>query len=252
MNNKKFFESFKFRVFLFDKDRHTDNYSNNGLRLNYIVYLVKGSAKIVLSDRSFYLRAGDFFYIPKDCPYYSYWHTDGNSRLEWYSIGFDCIPLPNGGNFIMQKLEVTGEAKALFDKMAQKLTVSMESVGLLYLFIGKIVDGMKMEGKPYEASVEKALGYMRSNTNAKMGEVAMFCNISEATLFSLFKKRFKKTPNEIRQKILCEKAEELLITTSLSVEEISGKLGFSSASYFRKILKKHLNTTPTSIRKSSV
>ena len=123
---------------------------------------------------------------------------------------------------------------------------------MFYLFLGNAIDGMKKEGKAYEASVAKAFKYMQNNPNAKMGDVAKYCNISETTLFSLFKKRFKKTPNEIRQKILCEKAEELLITTNLSVEEISGKLGFSSASYFRKILKKHLNITPTGIRKKSV
>ena len=252
MNNKKFFESFKFRAFSFNKGRYTDNFTNNGLPSNYIVYLINGSAKIVSNQGTFFLKENDFFYIPKDCPYHSYWYTNEDNSLQWYSIGFDYMPLSDGGNFLMQKISVTESAKELFIKITENLTVNTENVGLFYLFLSKVTECMKKNAKAYEASIEKAVKYMRINPNSKMKDVAKFCNISEATLYTLFKKRYKMPPNEIRQKILCEKAEELLITTSLSVEEISERLGFSSSSYFRKILKKHLNATPTSIRKKTV
>ena len=45
--------------------------------------------------------------------------------------------------------------------------------------------------------------------------------------------------------------EELVETTGLSVEEISNELQFSSSSYFRKILKKHLGKTPSEIRRTN-
>lgn len=252
MNNRKFFESFRFRMFSFNKCRHSDNYAINGLPINYIIYLVKGSAKFVSNQGTFFLNENEFFYIPKSCPYHSDWYTNENNNLQWYSIGFDYIPLSEGGNFLMQKISADASAKEVFDKITEKLTVNTENIGLLYLFLSKVTAQMKRDSKAYEASVEKAIQYMQNNPNAKMREVADFCNISEATLYSLFKKRFKKTPNEIRQRILCEKAEELLITTNLSIEEISERIGFSSSSYFRKIVKKHLNATPTSIRKQSV
>ena len=47
-----------------------------------------------------------------------------------------------------------------------------------------------------------------------------------------------------------EKAKQLLMTTNISVEEISRMLNFSSASYFRKILKKYSGKTPKEIRKT--
>jgi transcriptional regulator GlxA family with amidase domain len=42
---------------------------------------------------------------------------------------------------------------------------------------------------------------------------------------------------------------ELLLTTNKKIEEISEMTGFSSGSYFRKVLKKHLGYTPREIRK---
>ncbi len=239
-------------MFSFDKGRHTDNMSNGGLPLNYMGYLVNGTAKLVSKDTTVTLKEGEFFYIPKGCPYRSYWYTDRDSKLLWYSIGFDCIPLAEGGNFLLQKFEADPFSKDIYNDITKDLKSSIKNVGLFYLFLSEVADKLKRDSKAYEASLEKALNYMKNNTDARMKEVANYCNISEATLYTLFKKRFNKTPNEVRQKILCEKAEELLITTSLSVEEISDKLGFSSSSYFRKIIKKHLNTTPTSIRKRSV
>ena len=98
MNNKKFFESFKFRIFSFNKGRHTDNYSNKGLTSNYIVFLSKGSAKHVSKHGTVFLKENDFCYIPKDCPYHSYWYTNSDSELNWYSLGFDYMPLSDGGN----------------------------------------------------------------------------------------------------------------------------------------------------------
>ena len=252
MNNKKFFESFRFRMFSLDKGRHTDNYTNGGLNSNYICLLVKGSARLVSDGGTVYLKENDFFFIPKSCPYHSYWYTDGEDELTWYSFGVEALPVPDGGNYILQKIEADVAARAVFDKITESLKVCSETIGLLYMFFGMVSPFMKRAGSSYDASAERAVEYMRNNPQAKMSEVADFCDISEATLYNLFKKRFKKTPNEVRQRILCEKAEELLVTTDLSVEEISGRMGFSSSSYFRKIMKKHLDTTPTAIRKNSV
>ena len=44
------------------------------------------------------------------------------------------------------------------------------------------------------------------------------------------------TPNQMRNQILLEKAKDILITTDMSVENISDYLQFSSPSYFKKSL----------------
>ncbi|MBQ4116900.1 MAG: helix-turn-helix domain-containing protein [Clostridia bacterium] len=54
-----------------------------------------------------------------------------------------------------------------------------------------------------------------------------------------------------RCEILCEKAVTLLTTTDKSVQEISDMHGFSSTSYFRKILYRYTNNTPRDIRKKT-
>jgi AraC-like DNA-binding protein len=98
---------------------------------------------------------------------------------------------------------------------------------------------------------QKVQRYLYKNPNAPMEAVATFCNMSQSGLYNIFARCGWGTPNDLRQKMRAEKAVELLQTTDLSVETISDRLGFSSASYFRKILKKHTGKTPTAIRKEA-
>jgi AraC-like DNA-binding protein len=81
--------------------------------------------------------------------------------------------------------------------------------------------------------------------------VADHCGISESGLYALFKKQLGKTPNDIRAEALCQKAIGLLTTTNKSVQEISDMVGFSSTSYFRKVLRKYTGKTPLGIRKDA-
>lgn len=91
---------------------------------------------------------------------------------------------------------------------------------------------------------------MKNNTLYNVSDVASFCKISNSELFLIFKEFAHETPNDVKNQILCKRAEILLITTDYSIEKISSDLGFSSSSYFRKILKKYLNKTPKEIRRS--
>ncbi|MBE6729298.1 MAG: helix-turn-helix transcriptional regulator [Ruminococcaceae bacterium] len=83
-------------------------------------------------------------------------------------------------------------------------------------------------------------------------DVAKHCAVNESTLYWAFKTAANKTPNEIKNKFLCQKAIMLIINTNKSVQEISDSLGFSSTSYFRKILKANTGKTPREIRKSRI
>ncbi|MBQ8804008.1 MAG: AraC family transcriptional regulator [Tyzzerella sp.] len=251
MNNQQFFQSFNFRRISFNRNHHTDNYTNQGARTNFIGQLIKGSAKLVSKSETILLKENDIFYIPKGCHYHSYWYTNENTELEWYSLGFDFLPHENNGNYTLQKIIPNLEGSHMLQKLVDDLTVNATTIGYLYCFLGNVLPCMARSDKPYELLTEKAVEYMRKHSDFKMCDVAEYCNVSEASLYSIFKKHMGRTPNEIRQKIICEKAEELLITTTLTVEEISGKLGFSSSSYFRKILKKHTNLSPKEIRQNS-
>ena len=89
------------------------------------------------------------------------------------------------------------------------------------------------------------------NGGCSIPQAAEACFVSESYLYYTFKKNLKIRPNDYRQKVLCEKAVSLLKTTDKKIDEIADCLDFSSASYLRKVLKKHIGKTPREIRKIS-
>ena len=77
-------------------------------------------------------------------------------------------------------------------------------------------------------------------------------NVSHTSLIKEFKNLTGKTPVEYVAIKRLENACELLQNTTLSVEEISNCLDYTSVSHFIKKFKLLFNTTPLSYRKSNI
>lgn len=251
MNNAEFYKNFVFVIYKFHKYNCTDNATNDGAPSNFVAMMLKGSAVIKTKSSALEIKEGDIFFIPKNLLYHSYWYGDENDEIEFLSLSAQNLPLKENLHFTLQKLDCTSHAKDLLNRFFDDLTVNCKTVGLFYSFLGEVVPNMQRDPTHHELILEKALHYIYSNPSAQAADIAESCNISEPTLYNIFKKSLNKTPNDVKQQVLCEKAVALLTTTSLSVEEISTELQFSSSSYFRKILKKHTNKTPSTIRKET-
>ena len=151
---------------------------------------------------------------------------------------------------MLQKVACSETATALFKELCAEIPFTEKGIGKLYRFFGEAADSMERETQLHPM-IQKATQYIFYNPNARISAVADHCGISESGMYALFKKQLGKTPNDIRTEALCQKAISLLTTTNKSVQEISDMVGFSSASYFRKILRKKTGKTPLAIRKEA-
>ena len=251
MNNQEFYDSFVFRLHSFNKGHDTDNFIPAGIPENFVAKLLNGSGKLVMNNETVNLSEGDVFFIPKGCRYHSYWSVNEKNKLEWLSLGFKYFPDNSRGKLKTQKVVLSEEGERLLSEFLCNLDVTPKSVGRLYTVLEEMLGKMDREETRGDYLSENALRVMKENPLLSISEVAKETGISESRLYEAFKKSLGVTPNEMRQRILCEKAEELLKTTNLSVEEITGKLSFSSSSYLRKVLYAHTGKTPTEIRKEN-
>ena len=250
MNNIDFFNEFSFNVYKFDKYHFTDN-SKTPLPYHYFVSLIQGSGKIRYKNKEILLSPGEILYFPKGLKYQSHWFGNENDEVAFYSFGFKKIPVLD--SFVLQKINCTQKAKDVFNELCEEVPITPKAVGKLYYFFGEVSDNMiKSERSFTNHTVEKAVEVITENPDIKISELAKLCSVSESGIYILFKKFLKKTPNEVRLEIICDKAVSLLTTTNETVQTISDILGFSSTSYFRKILKKYTNKTPLEIRKDAI
>jgi transcriptional regulator GlxA family with amidase domain len=83
-----------------------------------------------------------------------------------------------------------------------------------------------------------------------MDEVADKVGLSHRSFMRRFKKATGDTPLNYLQRVRLEAARELLASSSLSIDQISYRVGYEDASFFNRLFKKAFDETPGAYRKS--
>ena len=245
MNRIDFYSSFYFTTYNYVHYHYTD--ARDGANRHFLALLEEGSCRIVSDGVTIEAEAGEPFYIPMGLPYQSYWFSQGRVRLRSY--GFEFFPETASGGYRLQRLP-----RELADSIRQiplNGRPNSEALSKLFAVLGEAVKYMQQDDRDAAGCLwERAMDYMSRHTDCRIAEVAHNCGVSESALYAAFK-RHGSTPNYARQKLLADEAVRLLTTTDTPVQEISDRLGFSSASYFRKVLSAHTGQTPSQIRKTA-
>lgn len=247
INDIIFSNSFIFNTYRFMKYRHTDN--SAGVDKYFFAYMVKGRSRICTEDESVDISEGDIFFIPKGTRYHSYWY--GEPEVEFISLGFVFMPDFDGHYYPVQKLDSFDEALEIMKSIASRKEPCCAAVGELYTLAAMLLPKMvyRTKGKQ-NALVERAKRYIAANPTAAVRDIARECAISESALYAAFAANSDKSINSFKKETLLKKARELLISTDLSVEEISRRLNFSSSAYFRECFKQYFSISPREARKT--
>lgn len=246
MNDIIFSNSFIFLTIEFDKFHYTDNRA--GAQNHYFAYMLSGRCRIVTTSETVEISEGDFFYIPNKCSYQSYWY--GNPKIKFISLGFQYLPNYDNKTYPTQAIPYNNSAAKLFYQLSEKTRLSAQDIGVFYTLAGMLLPFMSYNMVCRTREIVKLTqNYLICHPRAKTSELAKNCAISEAALYSAFRKSSDVTLNQLRNNLLLEKAKDILITTNKPIEYISDLLMFSSVSYFRKKFKQYFHMTPKEMRK---
>ena len=246
MNDIVFFKNFRFNEYHFNETRHVDN--SRGVDMHFIGLIKHGHGRIISEGQTLEINQNELFYIPKGCQYHSYWIADNFVTFD--SIGFLYFPTNNSNGYMLQKIEQNQEIQEAFAPLSESKTLNATSIGTLYGLLGILESKLKSSPPTRDLCIyEEVVRYMKTNPHKTIPQYAQLCGVSEALLYHYIKKVTGKTPNRIRQEILCEKAANILITTNYTVEEVCDMLKFSSAAYFRKVFHDIYHKAPTQVRK---
>ena len=241
MKNTLFSDGFAFVEYDFGKYRYTDN--RRGSPYHYLAVMKEGRCRIAAADDEITVEAGEAFYIPMGLPYQSYWY--GEVSVRFLSDGF--VYLPANEEYRLQKLP--GYAAGIISSIPLGYVPDAAALGALYTALGQLLPIMEQAAiSSSDGLVRAAADYMARETGISVREVAKRCCVSESTLYAAFRDTAGITPNDMRQKLIAEKAVKLLMTTMESVQQISDQRGFSSTDYFRRVLRKHTGRSPREIR----
>lgn len=244
MNDIQFSNSFGFNSYSFKNSRHTDN--SGGTRAHHIGVVKEGRAVFEVGGAIHEFEKGDVFYTPLGCRYHSYWSGES---IVYDSYSFLNFVSDGETTYGVQKLHMTDVAWRVLAALDADKTVTTKNVGLFYILLGEVQPFMQPTVRDSRREMFiSAQSFMRENTDFVACDLARHLRISESGLYALFAE-YGTTPVAEKNRLRAEAARELLENTDLTVEEISERLGFSSAAYFRKVLRKVIGKAPKEMRK---
>ena len=105
-------------------------------------------------------------------------------------------------------------------------------------------EGSKKGGK--DLLTEKAIRFIEDNFTSKicLEDIAAHVSLSSIHFHHRFRNATGKTPHDYVLDKRIKKAENMLVTTNMSVSQIAYECGFSSQAYFTYSFKKHKGMSP--------
>lgn len=227
------------------------------LMLRHPSYVVQGVAKysyIAIRFDSIYDPSLEYYYNQgDDCMGYGF---DKDFLREFYKNSRDF-------SFLMEipsvvRLQNDSEISALMmeclrhgDRTQRDFQIYVKSL-LLQLLI-KVHDIFcgQPQMLPKSAAVVSSMEFMRSNymKPLTLDTIAQQVSMSREYFCRLFKSNTGDPPMAYLQHIRIFNAKRLLLTTSMTIEEIASACGYENVNYFYAVFRKACGMTPTQYRK---
>lgn len=128
--------------------------------------------------------------------------------------------------------------------------------GMLIQLLGQLIVTIRyqpFEGKKIEGQIKQAKLRMLERIGTDVSQEELAGNIGLG--YSLYRKKFKEytglSPAQYHIQLRINTAKELLVTTDLSLKEVSMRLGFEYVDYFFRLFKKKTGHSPSDYRRKN-
>lgn len=161
------------------------------------------------------------------------------------------IPFPDYKEYISKLGLDTKEMEKIYNAIFAFNSEKIQSVSNIASMLAKHLLLENMLKPDFDENMQKAVAFINENLcdDLSIRNISKNINVSKSVLYRRFHTCFNCTVSEYINTRRVEKSIELLSRTDLSIEEISQKVGFASASYYSKIFKKEKGVSPLNYKK---
>jgi len=241
-----------------------------------IIYVTAGESDVTIAGEEYICGSGDIVFIPPFTRHKI--QTPAGNPHDNYWIHFEVFPIHRHEEFIAAMKSCSSyKTQILFPSEATYLYGLLESRTLQRLpggismlktvltqilvltlgskqevsFIGNDSTGFNERGVEI---IEKSTEFIYDHISQpiSLNDLCRNLNISESCLYKTFMRALKITPVQYTNLCKIKRAEQLMISTRLSFNEISDQLGFSSPYYFSSVFKRFYKKSPREYLKSTL
>jgi len=236
--------TFHFEPFSYSDDAEFNNLKSD--KSYKFIILKKGSAEAKTEKSYVSADVDEMIFIPSEIPHTLRFSADS----EGIMLKFMYWPDVDDFIFPIQIIKIDEKLKGYIDALPIfEENVDSRFIWRAYQFLDEIQNYLFENDSGNTKKIQKAINFMRENDIYTIPQLAKMCNMSECRFYSVFNEIVGMTPVKMKHKIQTSKAEFLLLTTALSIDEVAHKVGFESTAHFRKIFKEHFGYSPKEVRK---
>jgi len=221
-----------------------------------LCYIITGSCQYIFEDgEELFVSAGQILYLAGSAVYKIIVRSASFTYI-FCDYFFDTDEPRKSAVFTPER---PSEAENLFNRLLLTLkgtshNAFCRSMSLLYEIYGMLrpEDDRAYLGTSATQRIEAAAETIRrrfQNPGLSITALAEQAKVSEVYFRKLFQVRWGMSPSRYLQYVRLEHAKKLLRYPFLSLEECARQSGFSSHSYFCRILRQEVGTTPSQYRK---
>lgn len=243
-----------------DREHHVKR--DEGYPYHQIIYTMRGEGVLRCNNEEHIIKPGCGFYLPPNIPYEYFTDKD---IWENHWVVFDGSEVANVlkiiefTKFKIFNISDTSVIDAIFKKMLYLLKANYFYSGyqcsaLLYQFLLELNRYVNLQTTAQDSNklvqLRPVIEYIDNNygKDITLLELAKLINLSPQYLCRLFKECFDLRPFEYLARKRIQQAKKLLISESMSVNEIATAVGYNDCSYFCAVFKKHEMLSPVEFR----
>lgn len=258
--------------------------------LDYLlVYIAEGRGRFVVGGREYKAEEGDLFWIPPDtvhimegyppsmhCPYVHFDLIYNPDLSHWdFTIPGGTVDLadlkplmhPPVGHKLLSSLTglIRGHTNRRVGQLIREVCAEaaraqpfsgVRMSGLMLEIVAEILRGkagLPSERMAHIPSLEAAADSMvrRCQETFSMKAIAKVCELSPGHFRLLFHQHFGCSPRKYLQRARLRRARELMVSTALTVSEISDRVGFETIHSFSRAFRKEEGISPSEYRRCS-
>lgn len=235
----------------------------------HVHFILSGKGVLEINGQSYHLGRGQIFVIPPDIE--TYYYADASDPWQYTWISF----AGTKASYFLQKAGLTADSPVrdayinpdtfltLTEKLLNhhELTISNELIrtSLLYEIVALLIDSQnqgladshKPAGLDYSTDiyVNHAVEFIHYNYHQiRVSDIAAYIGITRSYLTHIFKEKLHVSPQEYLLTYRLEQGCRLLRTTTLPVQEVAEKIGYTNPLTFSKIFKNAYGLSPKNYR----
>ncbi len=239
-------------------------------------HVMVGSGNRLIGDTQMPFRSGDLVLIPPGIPHCWYFNsdeTDSDGRISNITIIFDDTLLERIASSFPELTEMTTRLKSLSDALSisglqgaeiikvlkdmrmQPGEMRLASLMNILVRLGSLHETMTVGTRHKLTKEETRLNQVRiyvtcnAERQITLDDIARHLGMSRSSFCSFFKKASGQTFVNYLNDVRLERAGEMLQSTSLTVSEISAKVGFNDTPYFHRAFRRKFGVSPQLFRK---